>query len=81
MRLTSLWPRVPNGTLKYTRGVLNQLNETIRIYAEEHDLDLVLGVTDDGSILYGSKALDITDDLIKLLNSTYGSKPTARNQQ
>lgn len=56
---------------KMLQGVLNQVNDLIKQYGEENDIDLILGVTQSGNILYGKDAIDITEDIIKELNKTY----------
>lgn len=57
---------------KMTQGVLNQVNSIAVEYGREHGFDIVLGTTKSGNILYGDKALDITEDLLKSLNEQYG---------
>ncbi|MBI5539682.1 MAG: OmpH family outer membrane protein [Bacteroidia bacterium] len=56
---------------KALEGVLNQVNSFIYDYGEQHDYDLILGTTLSGSILYGTKVIDITDPILKLLNDHY----------
>ncbi|TVL99816.1 MAG: hypothetical protein CV087_16340 [Candidatus Brocadia sp. WS118] len=56
---------------KLTQGVLNQINSYIKTYAEQKGYDLVIGVTLSGNVLYGSEALDITDEIIVFLNNNY----------
>ena len=52
-------------------SVLTQVNDAVKIYAEEHGYDVILGATSNGSILYGTDVLDITDELIDALNENY----------
>lgn len=59
---------------KLTQEVLNQINAFIETYARENDYDLVLGTTNDGSLLFGHEALDITNDLIEKINKHYDGK-------
>lgn len=59
---------------KLTQGVLNQVNEYIKRYAEKSDFDIVLGVTLSGNILYGSDAIDITEEIIAGLNTEFEGK-------
>lgn len=56
---------------KLTQGALNQVNSYIKVYAEQKGYDLVIGVTLSGNVLYGSEALDITDEIIEFLNNNY----------
>ncbi|HMT27640.1 MAG TPA: OmpH family outer membrane protein [Bacteroidia bacterium] len=59
---------------KLTQGVLNQINEYIKQYAISKEYDLVLGVTLSGNILYGSEAMDITDEIVQGINLEYSGK-------
>lgn len=52
----------------YTQGALNQINARIGEFAKKKGLDLVLGGNYEGSILFGSDRLDITENLILFLN-------------
>ena len=54
-----------------TTGVVNQINDKIKVYAENKGYDLVIGVTLSGNVLYGSKAKDITDEVVEFLNKDY----------
>ncbi len=56
---------------KLTQGVLNQVNDYIKRYAQQNGYELVLGVTLSGNILYGSEAIDITENIISGLNKEY----------
>lgn len=47
------------------------INQLIEQYSVENGYDLILGTTDDGSILYGAEAVDITDDLLQYINQGY----------
>lgn len=53
-------------------AVLQKVNGYVAEYAKSKRIDLVLGSTADGNILYGSeKRFNITDKLIKGLNERY----------
>ncbi|MCB0711041.1 MAG: OmpH family outer membrane protein [Ignavibacteriae bacterium] len=54
--------------------VMSHINECVRRYAEEHGYDVIYGATVEGSILYSKEALDITDELIKILNTEYETR-------
>jgi outer membrane protein len=59
---------------KLKQGILNQINENIKIYAEQNDYDLIIGVTLSGNVLYGSETIDITNEIIDFLNNNYLNK-------
>lgn len=54
-----------------TQGALNQINSYIEQYAEKHKIDLIIGVTLSGNVLYGTDNLDITEEVLKGLNESY----------
>ncbi len=56
---------------KAMEGIFKQVNSFIEQYAKDKGIDLILGTTQQGSLLYGHKALDITDDIVDALNKQY----------
>jgi outer membrane protein len=59
---------------KMMGAVLNQINSFVEDYAQKNDLDVIMGTTLAGSLLYGEKSLDITDQLLVELNNKYKGK-------
>ena len=53
------------------KGILQDIEATVTAYAKEHGYDLVLSAR---AILYQADAVDITKEIITLLNSRYGKK-------
>jgi outer membrane protein len=53
------------------QGLADQVNLFIKKYAEKHKYDLILGVSGDGNIVYGSDAIDLTDQILEALNNEY----------
>jgi outer membrane protein len=51
--------------------IINRLNAYIDEFAEENDYDLIVGATEDGSVLYSKDKHDITELLIKYANEKY----------
>ena len=51
--------------------MLGSINEYIQAYAEQEGYDVIYGATVEGSILHSKESLDITEDLIALLNARY----------
>lgn len=60
-----------NDQEKFTEGVLNQVNEYIKNYAEKNELKVVIGSNITGNVLYGHPDIDITEDIISGLNENY----------
>ncbi|HYF68644.1 MAG TPA: OmpH family outer membrane protein [Ohtaekwangia sp.] len=52
-------------------AVLNQVNSYIESYAQDQGYDIIMGTTLSGSLLYGDKALDVTDEILGHLNTSY----------
>jgi outer membrane protein len=53
---------------------LNQINNYIQEFGKKKGYDYIIGVTDEGNMLYGRNADDITDQLLQDLNNTYSGK-------
>ncbi len=56
---------------KLLEGVLEQINVFVEHYGREEGYDVVLGTTADGNIMYGDAACDITEEVLRELNSAY----------
>jgi outer membrane protein len=56
---------------KITQGVLNQVNSFVEDYGKSKGYEVILGTTLSGSVLYGDKAIDITDEVLEALNRNY----------
>lgn len=56
---------------KMTDGVIHQINSFVEEYGKSHHYDFILGTTQQGNILYGAKAKDITEEVLEALNENY----------
>jgi outer membrane protein len=56
---------------KLTQGALNQINSFVEQYAKGHHIDIVIGVTLSGNVLYGADKIDITQAILDGLNKSY----------
>lgn len=56
---------------KLMGGVFKQINSYVEQYAKDNGYDLILGTTNEGSLMYGHKAIDITDEVTDALNKQY----------
>lgn len=61
-----------------TDGLVNKVNAFIADYARSHNIALVLGTTDNGSLLHAETALDITEPLIEALNAHHAHSKADR---
>lgn len=50
------------------------VEEFVADYAKKNNISFILGKNKTGSLMYGNEASDVTDIVIKELNTTYGSK-------
>ena len=67
----SLEVRIQEEENRLIEDVLSQVNDVVREYAEEKGFDVIYGATIEGSILHSNETLDITDELIEILNEKY----------
>ena len=56
---------------KITQAVLNQINSFVEEYGKAQGYDIILGTTTSGNLLYGKKAMDITEEVLLALNKQY----------
>ncbi|MBU0758962.1 MAG: OmpH family outer membrane protein [Candidatus Omnitrophica bacterium] len=53
------------------RDILKEMNDVIQDYGEKNGFSIILN---DRVLLYGNSALDLTDEIIKILNDRYAKK-------
>jgi outer membrane protein len=63
--------RIREEDQRMTQGVLNQINSMTQQYGKEHGYDLIMATTQSGNILYADDAIDITKELLVVLNHNY----------
>ncbi len=56
---------------KMTGNVIKQVNAYINEYGRENKMDIILGTTNTGNILYGDSIYDISTKLLDGLNNKY----------
>ncbi|PKA98279.1 periplasmic chaperone for outer membrane proteins Skp [Flavobacteriaceae bacterium MAR_2009_75] len=52
-------------------SVVSKVKKEIKAYGEANGYTYILGGGDGGSVLYGTDANDLTDEIVKLLNDKY----------
>lgn len=57
-----------------TSSVIKQVNAYIKEYGKEEGYAMILGVTDDGSVLYGEEQDNMTEELITYINAKYAGE-------
>lgn len=60
--------------MKLRTEVVNHISSFIYDYGKEHNYTIILGSTDQGSILYGQEQKDLTDIILKELNENYSNE-------
>ena len=53
------------------QAVLNQVNSYVEKYGQDNGYDIILGTSTSGSVMFGNKELDVTDDVLRGLNKSY----------
>ncbi len=61
-----------SSTNQMNKTIWERLNPVIEQYGKEKGLEILIGANGTGSLLYADKGRDLTDDLIKYINSKYG---------
>ena len=56
----------------------NQISLFIQNYGKEHNYKIILGVIEQGNILYGQEQDDLTDIILEELNENYSKKETQK---
>lgn len=54
-----------------TQQVLVKVNTFLTEYGKSKDYNIIFGATTSGNIIYAEEAMDITDEVLELLNSQY----------
>jgi outer membrane protein len=57
--------------MELTSGVIKEINSIVQAYGKKHHYKVILGATDDGSILYGDPEYDITEKILEILNRNF----------
>lgn len=52
-------------------SIVNRVKAEIKAYGKANGYTYILGGGDGGSVLYGTEGLDITDEIVKILNDKY----------
>jgi outer membrane protein len=64
---------------KITQAVLNQVNSFVEEYGKTHGYKMILGTTQEGSLLYGEDGIDITKEILEALNKNYKGEELPTN--
>lgn len=56
---------------RFNSEVWLKINQYIEMFGQEHRYDMVIGASGTGSLMYGSKPYDITEDVLEYINKKY----------
>jgi len=56
---------------KSSELLTQRVDSVVEIYANSKNLDLVVGTSGKGTVLYGNENLDITQEILEILNAEY----------
>lgn len=56
------------------KQIIDQMTQYIKDFAIKEGYTYILGMNEDGNVLYGMESLDITDQAIKYINNSYQGK-------
>lgn len=62
---------------RVTQAVLDEINAYIKKYGKEKGYTFILGATETGNIVYAAEGTDISDDVLKGLNTQYDRQHSA----
>ena len=63
-----------NTKSSYDTQIWNQLNQYIKEYGEEKEIEMILGANGQGNIMHAKESLNISKDIIEYINSKYSGK-------
>lgn len=63
--------KIQSTDVEMMEGIVNQINSFVEQYAQSKRLEFIIGVHNDGNIIYANNYLDITEEVLKELNSHY----------
>ena len=58
-------------TQEYDQLIFERLNEYVKDYAKINGIDLLIGVSESGTVMYGGNEFDVTEELIDFVNMKY----------
>src|SRR6185369_13031260 len=56
-----------------TKKVLDKVNDQIKKYGKEKGYRIILAATQYGNIVYAEDGMDVTDEVLKVLNNEFGN--------
>lgn len=59
---------------KVTQTVINDINDYIKEYGKKHNYKMIFGASGGGNIMYADDSTDLTEEILKGLNTEYDKK-------
>lgn len=60
---------------KMNTQIWNQLNQYIKEFAEEHQIDILFGTTAQGNLMFAASGYDVTLEAVRFVNERYKGQP------
>lgn len=64
--------QMENQTL--SEALTKKIDSFVANYAQEHGIQMVIGTSGNGTVMYGTDALNITGDIVEILNLNYSAE-------
>ena len=55
----------------FDKQIFSQLNSYVKDFGEDNSYDVILGANGNGSVMYGRKSINLSDEVIKYINAKY----------
>ena len=60
-----------NYTQNLSQSIWNRINGYIKEYGETHSIQIILGTTGSGNVMFAKESIDITEDILEFSNRKY----------
>jgi len=60
-----------NENVAKSEVIMKRIDSLVEDYAKTNKLDLILGTSENGTVMYGNETLNITSNILEILNNDY----------
>mgnify|MGYP001826697943 CR=1 FL=1 len=60
-----------NENIAKSEVITKKVDSLVTVYAKSNSFDLILGTSGNGTVMYGSEALNVTSSILEILNNDY----------
>ncbi len=76
----NLMQELSSDETKLYNEVYDKIQEFLKEYAKDNDLEMILSYTRGGGVWYANEALDVTESVVDGINEKYASVATEENK-